>query len=127
MYVKGERLMKTKRIVIAVTAILFLTITALNAGAQTVKQYEDMSRAERLGFVGEQARRIAREISGSEYEFTTDFEQDIQRFVTHYAQRIGKSRNERGHAARTKCRADGECCVQVAQRLTAGWALPRVD
>jgi membrane-bound lytic murein transglycosylase D len=96
MYVKGERLMKTKRIVIAVTAILFLTITALNAGAQTVKQYEDMSRAERLGFVGEQARRIAREISGSEYEFTTDFEQDIQRFVTHYAQRIGKSRNERG-------------------------------
>ena len=55
-----------------------------------------MSRAERLVFVGEQARRIAREISGSEYEFTTDFEQDVQKAVTRYAQRIGKPANERG-------------------------------
>ena len=78
---------------------MFLTITALNVGGQTTqpgKQYVDMSRAERLVFVGEQARRIAREISGNEYEFTTDFERDIQRFVTHYAERVGKTRNERG-------------------------------
>jgi soluble lytic murein transglycosylase-like protein len=94
--VEGETLMKTKRIVTAVTAILFLTIAAGAQTVQTGKQYEDMSRAERLGFVGEQARRIAREISGSEYEFTAAFEQDIQKFVTHYAQRIGKNRNERG-------------------------------
>ena len=87
--------MKTKQIVIAVTAILFVTIAALSASAQT-KQYEDMSRAERLVFAGEQARRIAREISGSEYEFTTAFEQDVQKAVTHYAQRIGKTGNERG-------------------------------
>ena len=88
--------MKTKRIVTAVTAILLLTITAGAQTVQTPTQYENMSRAERLGFVGEQARRIAREISGSEHEFTTEFEQDIQKFVTYYAGRIGKNRNERG-------------------------------
>ena len=74
--------------------MLFLTISSLHANGQTVspgKQYVDMSRAERLVFVGEQARRIAREMSGSEYEFTTDFEIDIQKAVTRYAERIGKS------------------------------------
>ena len=67
---------KTQRIVMLLGAMLFFTITALPAGAQTTppgKHYEDMSRAERLVFVGEQARRIAREMSGSEYEFTADF------------------------------------------------------
>lgn len=74
--------------------MLFLTTTALHAGAQTTppgKQYVDMSRAERLVFVGEQARRIARELSGNEYEFTADFEKDIQRAVTQYAERVGKN------------------------------------
>ena len=32
-----------------------------------MKSYEEMSGAERTVFVGEQARRIAREISGNEY------------------------------------------------------------
>ena len=75
-------------------AMLFLTVASLHAGAQTVtpgKQYVDMSRAERLVFVGEQARRVGREMSGSEYEFTADFEKDIQKAVTQYAERIGKS------------------------------------
>ena len=73
--------------------MLFLTITSLHASGQTTppgKQYVDMSRAERLVFVGEQARRIAREMSGNEYEFTADFEKDIQKAVTQYAERIGK-------------------------------------
>jgi soluble lytic murein transglycosylase-like protein len=85
----------------SLATIIFVGITALQASGQTVsqgKQYVDMSRAERLVFVGEQARRIAREISGNEYEFTTDFERDIQRMVTHYAERVGKNRNERGAA-----------------------------
>ncbi|HEX5833737.1 MAG TPA: transglycosylase SLT domain-containing protein [Pyrinomonadaceae bacterium] len=86
--------MKTQRIAMLLGVMLFLTITSLQANGQTVspgKQYVDMSRAERLVFVGEQARRIAREMSGSEYEFTTDFEVDIQKAVTRYAERIGKS------------------------------------
>lgn len=86
--------MKTQRIAMLLGVMLFLTITSLQANGQTVspgKQYVDMSRAERLVFVGEQARRIAREMSGSDYEFTTDFEVDIQKAVTRYAERIGKS------------------------------------
>ena len=84
--------MKLQRRLMLLAGILVLTTTVLESHAQTVqagKRYEDMSRQERLLFVGEQARRIAREISGSEYEFTTDFETDIQKAVTYYAQRIG--------------------------------------
>jgi hypothetical protein len=91
--------MKTQRIVMSLVVMLFLTITALHVSGQTVppeKQYVDMSRAERLAFVGEQARRIAREMSGSEYEFTADFEKDIQKAVTQYAERLGKTAADRG-------------------------------
>lgn len=100
--------MKTTRIFMLLASVLLLTIAAVSASAQTVqpgKRYEDMSRAERLVFVGEQSRRIAREISGNEYQFTADFERDIQKAVTYYAERIGKGGNtdlrlvlERGHA-----------------------------
>ena len=84
--------MKTQRIVMLLATMVFLTITSLHASGQTTppgKQYVDMSRAERLVFVGEQARRIAREMSGNEYQFTADFEKDIQKAVTQYAERIG--------------------------------------
>jgi hypothetical protein len=78
--------------------IFFLSTSALEPRAQTAqsgKVYEDMSRPERLVFVGEQARRIAREMSGSEYEFTPAFETDIQKAVIQYAQRIGNSSGDR--------------------------------
>ena len=39
--------MKTKRIVTAVTAILFLTITALNASAQTAHRGSSMGHVAR--------------------------------------------------------------------------------
>lgn len=84
--------MKLQKMVMLLAVIFFLTTSALEARAQTAqsgKVYEDMSRPERLAFVGEQARRIAREISGNEYEFTPAFEADIQKAVTNYAQRIG--------------------------------------
>lgn len=87
-----------KRIFITVASIFFLSTIALDARAQNArsgKTYEDMSRAERLVFVGEQARRIARDMSGSDYEFTPEFEKDIQKALTHYAQRIGNGRGER--------------------------------
>jgi hypothetical protein len=83
----------------SLAGMLLLTVSALHVSGQTVppgKQYVDMSRAERLVFVGEQARRIAREMSGSEYEFTADFEREIQKTVTQYAERIGKTAREGG-------------------------------
>ena len=100
--------MKLERIFMLLAGVVFLAIAALPARAQAVtagKRYEDMSRAERLVFVGERARQIARDISGNEYQFTADFERDIQKSVTYYAERIGKGGKtdlravvERGHA-----------------------------
>jgi hypothetical protein len=85
--------MKLQKMLILLAVIFFSTASALECRAQTPsgKVYEDMSRAERLTFVGEQARRIAREISGNEYQFTPEFESDIQKTVTQYAQRIGST------------------------------------
>ena len=107
--------MKLQKMLILLAVIFFLTASAFETRAQTSsgKVYEDMSRAERLTFVGEQARRIAREISGNEYQFTPEFEADIQKSVTQYAQRIGngaaalgktdiKVVMERGHAQAPK-------------------------
>ena len=84
--------MNLQRTLMLLAGIFFLTTSAPHARAQTAqsgKVYEDMSRSERLVFVGEQARRIAREMSGNEYDFTPEFEKDIQKAVTQYAQRIG--------------------------------------
>ena len=91
--------MNLRSVMMTLTGLILLIITALNAAAQAVqpsKRYEDMSRQERLVFVGEQARRIAREISGNDYEFTTEFEKDIQKAVTHYAQRLGNGPERAG-------------------------------
>lgn len=86
--------MNLRRMAMLLAAIFFLTTNIIHAnaqGASSTKIYKDMSRAERLAFVREQARRIAREISGNEHEFTTAFEVDIQQAVTRYAERIGAS------------------------------------
>lgn len=91
--------MKTKAALITLASVVVLGFSALHVSGQTAspgKQYVDMSRAERLVFVGEQARRIAREMSGNEYEFTADFERDIQKAVTQYAERLGKTDKQRG-------------------------------
>lgn len=90
--------MNLQKMLVIFAVIFFLTTSAMDARAQTAfagKVYEDMSRPERLAFVGEQARRIAREISGNNYEFTPAFEQDIQKAVTQYAQRIGNNAGNR--------------------------------
>jgi soluble lytic murein transglycosylase-like protein len=74
------------------TGLVFLAASVAHAygqGGKPGKVYIDMSRAERLEFIREQARRIAREMSGNEYEFTNAFEGDIQKAVTRYAERIG--------------------------------------
>jgi membrane-bound lytic murein transglycosylase D len=87
--------MKLQKMLMLLAVISFLTTSTLETRAQSGNVYEDMSRAERLVFVGEQARRIAREMSGSEYEFTPAFERDIQKAVTQYAQRIGSGNSNR--------------------------------
>ncbi len=83
-----------RTVVVALAILSFVATNSLPGHAQTAaKSFEDMSRAERLVFVGQEASRIAREISGNEYEFTSAFEEDIQKAVTHYVHRSNKPGN----------------------------------
>lgn len=85
--------MRFPKILITLAVLTLLSSTPISGRAQTNpgKAYDDMSRAERLAFVGQEARRIAREISGTEYEFTQAFEEDIQKAVTRYVHREGNA------------------------------------
>jgi len=74
-----------------------LTTSAQQIKAQATpagKVYQQLTPAERSAFIAEQARRIGREMSGNEYEFTADFVSDIQQAVNQYARRIGNNRGD---------------------------------
>ncbi|MDQ2920770.1 MAG: transglycosylase SLT domain-containing protein [Acidobacteriota bacterium] len=119
--------MKLQKMLMLLAVIFLLTASALDTRAQTAasgKVYEDMSRPERLAFVGEQARRIAREISGNEYEFTPAFEVDIQKAVTQYAMRIG---NNAGSPGKTDVRLVLERGQSQAPKLIAAFRARNVS
>lgn len=79
--------MKLQRFALVLAAIFLsgITITAQS------DHYQKMSGQERSAFVAAQARRIARELSGRDYEFTAAFEEDIQRELNAYARRLNPS------------------------------------
>lgn len=89
--------MKLKNVLL----FLFGLILTLGASSQTMRAqagdrpYQQMSQRERSEFVAAQARRIAAEMSGREYEFTPAFVEDVQQWVIHYTKRIG---NDNGRA-----------------------------
>ncbi|MDQ2936142.1 MAG: transglycosylase SLT domain-containing protein [Acidobacteriota bacterium] len=91
--------MKVQKMLLAILGLVFsLTISIPESCAQTTpsgKVYQQLTQAERMTFVADQARRIAREISGAEYEFTPAFEADIQQAVNQYSRRIGNGRGDR--------------------------------
>jgi membrane-bound lytic murein transglycosylase D len=103
--------MKTQRLILlSLAVIISLATVARTTRAQGDKPYQQMPQEDRRTFVSEQARRIARQMSGTEYEFTSEFEANIQKYVDRYAQRIGNNAGdqpwkgdarfvfERGHA-----------------------------
>ncbi len=75
--------------------MLCVTALSLEANAQVGKTYQQMTQTERATFVSEQSRRIARQMSGSNYEFTPEFEANIQSALESYAQRIGNGGGDR--------------------------------
>lgn len=90
--------MKIQRMFLWLLAgIISSIVTAQATCAQTPpdKFYQQMSPQERTAFVREQARRIARQMSGTEYEFTPEFEAVIQKFVDSYSKRIGNNVGDR--------------------------------
>lgn len=97
--------MKLRRITLLVLALMACFATTVNG--QASKTYQQMKPAERAAFVSAQARRIAREMSGNEYQFTPAFEGVIQRHVEWYVQRIGADKGdtramfERGQSSAT--------------------------
>lgn len=89
--------MKLQKILFLFIVVLSLA-TAIQTSAQTApsgKAYQQMSATERSVFVAEQARRIGRELSGNEYEFTPDFVTIMQKSVDEYARRIGTGGSDR--------------------------------
>jgi hypothetical protein len=76
-----------------VAAIISLATSTI-AAAQTTqnkKQYQQMTLSERKAFVALQARSIAHAMSGVDYEFTTEFENEIHQSVESYVSRIGNN------------------------------------
>jgi len=83
--------MKIQRTLVTLLAITICLITVTtNASAQSAETYQQMSQPQRAAFVAEQARRIARQMSGRDYQFTPAFEVEIQKFVDSYVRRIDK-------------------------------------
>jgi Txe/YoeB family toxin of Txe-Axe toxin-antitoxin module len=82
-------------------AIIALTMSGQTIRAQQAttatpgSTYQQMNASERTAFVAERARRIARQMSGADYEFTPEFEALIQKFVDRYAQRINNQGGDR--------------------------------
>src|SRR5215210_7756462 len=91
--------MKLKRtFLLSLAVIIMLTTIGRTSNAQeprTGKLYQQMSEVERAAFVTEQARAIARRMSGTDYEFTQAFAAEVQRFVDKYARRIGSGAGDR--------------------------------
>jgi hypothetical protein len=87
-----------RALLLALVALISLTTMAQASHAQearTDKLYQQMTPPERRAFVAVEARRIARQMSGTEYEFTEAFEAEIQKHVDKYAQRIGNNAGDR--------------------------------
>ncbi|HEY0380120.1 MAG TPA: transglycosylase SLT domain-containing protein [Pyrinomonadaceae bacterium] len=84
--------MKLKRTIVLPLALL-LSVTA--ARAQAGKPYQQMTNEERAAFVATEARRVARQMAGAEYEFTQSFEAEIQKWVEKYAARINNQGGDR--------------------------------
>lgn len=84
--------MKLREITLFVFAITacFATAPGRVANAQSNKLYQQMAPAERTAFVSAQARRIAREMSGNDYQFTPAFEGAIEKSVDWYVKRIDR-------------------------------------
>jgi membrane-bound lytic murein transglycosylase B len=83
--------MKIKLILAIVAFGACLTTFATASVAQTSSRYQQMTEVQRNEFVAEQARRIAQQMSGREYEFTPAFTAAIERAVDAYARRIGNN------------------------------------
>ena len=74
--------------------VAVLTISSAAVTAQS-KLYQNMSGDERAAFIATESRRIAREISGKQYQFTPAFEGNIRDAVDRYLRRTAADAGQR--------------------------------
>jgi membrane-bound lytic murein transglycosylase D len=84
-----EKTMKITKTLVLFLAVVFTAPSSVLKAQTPGDTYQQMTQAQRSEFVASQARRIAIELSGREYEFTPAFVEDIQAAVNRYAERIG--------------------------------------
>jgi hypothetical protein len=73
----------------------FTPVPSILAQTGATKLYRQMSPTEQAVFVQERSRELARQISGSEYEFTPAFEMEIQKHIDSYVRRIRNNPGDR--------------------------------
>jgi len=92
--------MNLKRTVWIGIALLICGMATITTSSHPTQQnatvYQQMNSTERAAFVSAQARRIAKEISGRDYEFTPAFEAAIQNRIEFYVKRIGNGNTQMG-------------------------------
>jgi transglycosylase-like protein with SLT domain len=86
------KIQRTLLVLLTITTCL-VTVPAKPA-TQSTETYQQMTQPQRAAFVAEQARRIARAMSGRTYEFTPEFDAAIQKAVDSYARRVGNNGGE---------------------------------
>jgi len=69
-----------------------LLIPTSTAKAQTNKVYQQMSASQRASFVSTKAKEIGHRISDGEYQFTANFETEIQASLDSYVRRLNNSK-----------------------------------
>jgi hypothetical protein len=70
---------------------IFMAIAPPPARGQSTEVYRQMTDTQRSAFVAEQARRIAHEMSGRDYQFTPAFDAVIKKAVDFYARRVANN------------------------------------
>lgn len=89
--------MKINRALLLLLTIATCLVTVpAKPATQSIGTYQQMTQPQRAAFVADQARRIARAMSGRTYEFTPEFDAAIQRAVDSYVRRIGSSAEQPG-------------------------------
>src|SRR5882724_6760853 len=86
-------LQKMPYLLLILTAVMTTSSgPASGFSTQSTKLYQQLTQREQTAAVAAEARRLARQISGNDYEFTAEFETELQKAVNSYAQRIGNNR-----------------------------------
>lgn len=84
--------MKISQLLVAILIVTTCLITVpAKPATQSSENYQQMTQPQRAAYVAEQARRIAKQMSGRDYQFTPAFDAAIQRAVDFYARRIGNN------------------------------------